>query len=50
MKIKFPNVTQEDLEYAVECLEVCKQEHADSRKASTNFYGMMRGERIFRIR
>ena len=28
MKIQFPNVTEDDLLYAVECLEVCKQENA----------------------
>ena len=28
MKILFPNISQSDLEYAIECLEVCKQEDA----------------------
>ncbi|MBO7310469.1 MAG: hypothetical protein J6U86_03650, partial [Clostridia bacterium] len=28
MKIKFPNIEQGDLEYAIGCLEECKQDHA----------------------
>ena len=28
MKILFPNITQSDLEYAIKCLEVCKQDNA----------------------
>ena len=29
MKISFPNISQGDLDYAIECLTVCKQEHAE---------------------
>ena len=28
MNITFPNITQQDFAYAIECLEVCRQEHA----------------------
>lgn len=28
MEILFPNISQNDLEYAIECLEVCKQDNA----------------------
>lgn len=29
MQIRFPSVTQNDFEYALECLEVCKQDNAE---------------------
>ena len=28
MNIKFQNIDQKDIEYAIECLEICKQDHA----------------------
>ncbi|MBO5220458.1 MAG: hypothetical protein J6C52_13605 [Clostridia bacterium] len=30
MQIRFPGITEDDLQYAIECLEGCRQEHARS--------------------
>ena len=38
MEISFPDISQNDFEYAIECLEICKQDHAQKYGFNYPYY------------